>query len=89
MSFRKRPTGDKCVKCLIGNHSQCVAWTCMCTFCVSTVEKQRVKAIRLEEYWNKRNDREQPFDETRAPETFDGRVKPRGLSDDSEDQRDD
>lgn len=27
----------------------------MCTFCVSTVEKQRTKALRLEEYWRNRN----------------------------------
>ena len=54
-NYKKRPTGDKCLKCLSGNHSQCVAWTCMCTFCVSTVEKQREKTLRLEEYWKNRN----------------------------------
>lgn len=55
MSFKKKPNGDKCLKCLSSNHSQCVAWTCMCTFCVSTVKKQREKTIRLEEYWKNRN----------------------------------
>ena len=55
MSFKKKPTGDKCLKCLDSKHLQCVAWTCMCTFCVSTVEKQREKTLRLEEYWRNRN----------------------------------
>jgi hypothetical protein len=76
--YKKQPTGDKCLKCLNGNHLKCVAWTCMCTFCASTVEKQREKTIRLEEYWSKKNIDNSTLDsaiEMEEDEEFKGKTK--------------
>lgn len=64
--FKKKPI-QQCSLCKRNRHNSCVSPNCMCLECVSTVEKQREKTLRI---MNIPTRRRRGFDSTVADHKF-------------------
>lgn len=50
--YKKNSKGIICSECKLGYHGSCQAWLCVCSECVSTVDKQKDKTYKLDKFHN-------------------------------------